>query len=220
VTEMTGPATRPVTGVLLAGGLGRRMGGGDKPLKTLGGRAILDLVVDRALPQVDALVLNVNGDVARFAEYDLPIAEDVIEGYAGPLAGILTGMEWSRRTSPDAHWMVSFATDAPFFPTDMVQRLIDETVSTGADMACAQTCGRTHPVFALWPVNLADELRRAMVDDDMRKIDRWTGQYKILHVDFDRPEPEIDPFFNINRPEDLIAAENWLQDQKTVGKVT
>jgi len=207
----------PVTGVLLAGGLGRRMGGdGDKPLKSLGGRAILDLVVERARPQVDALVLNVNGDARRFDSYELPVAADVVEGYAGPLAGILTGMEWSRRDVPDARWMVSFATDAPFFPSDMVSRLIGEVEKSGAEMACAQSRGRTHPVFALWPIGLADDLRCAMLDEDMRKIDRWTARYHILHVDFDGPEqdaePAIDPFFNINRPEDLIEAENWLRE--------
>ncbi len=209
---------RPVSGVLLAGGLGRRMGGGDKPLKTLGGRPILDLVLERAREQVDHLILNVNGDTERFSNYGLPIASDVVEGYAGPLAGILTGMEWSRDNVSDVEWMVSFATDAPFFPLDMVERLIRETNEAGADMACARTQGRTHPVFALWPVRLADDLRHAMIDEDMRKIDRWTERYDILHVDFDvsdQSEGEgIDPFFNINRPEDLAEAESWLRNQE------
>jgi len=114
--------------------------------------------------------------------------------------------------------MVSFATDAPFFPVDMVARMIDAVESAGAEMACAQSGGRTHPVFALWPVALADELRIAMLKEDMRKIDRWTARYHILHVDFDEPrrdrESGIDPFFNINRPEDLIEAENWLRSRQ------
>jgi len=205
---------KTVTGVLLAGGLGRRMGGGDKPLKSLGGQPILDLVIERARPQVDALVLNVNGDTSRFSSYGLPIATDVIDDYAGPLAGILTGMEWSLSQVPDAEWMVSFATDAPFFPLDMVARLISETAKAGAEMACSQTRGRTHPVFALWPTRLAGELRDAMIKEDMRKIDLWTARYNILHVDFDGPETEIDPFFNINRPEDLLSAEDWLKRQE------
>lgn len=203
----------PVTGVLLAGGLGRRMGGGDKPLRSLGGRPILNLVVERARPQVDALVLNANGDADRFSVYGLPVAADVIDGYAGPLAGILTGMEWSRNQVPDAKWMVSFATDAPFFPRDMAVRLIGETERTGAEMACARSNDRTHPVFALWPTRLAGELRRAMMAEDMRKIDRWTERYSTVHVDFDPAEAGIDPFFNINRPDDLAEAENWLQGQ-------
>ncbi len=216
---MTGSGL-PITGVLLAGGLGCRMGGGDKPLKSLGGRPILDLVIERARPQVETLVLNINGDAGRFAAYGLPIAADVIDGYAGPLAGILTGMEWSRSQVPDARWMVSFATDAPFFPRDMVARLIGETEKTGAEMACARSNERTHPVFALWPIRLADELRRAMMDEDMRKIDRWTERYTIVHVDFKCPEPEIDPFFNINRPEDLTEAESWLQGHEIASAVS
>jgi len=207
---MTGSGL-PITGVLLAGGLGRRMGGGDKPLKSLGGRPILELVVERARPQVDTLVLNINGDAGRFSAYGLSIAADVIDGYAGPLAGILTGMEWSQSQIPDARWMVSFATDAPFFPRDLVARLIGEAEKTGAEMACARSNDRTHPVFALWPIRLADELRRAMMNEDMRKIDRWTERYTIAHVDFKCPEAEIDPFFNINRPEDLTEAASWLQ---------
>lgn len=211
---------RPVTGVLLAGGLGRRMGGGDKPLKSLGGRPLLDLVVERARPQVDALVLNVNGDAGRFSAYGLPIAADVIDGYAGPLAGILTGMEWSRSAVPQAQWMASFATDAPFFPRDMVARLRNEAENSGTELACARSNDRTHPVFALWPIRLADELHRAMIDEDMRKIDRWTARYTIGYVDFNRPAPAIDPFFNINRPEDLAVAESWLQEQQIAGAVS
>lgn len=202
-------SARPVTGVLLAGGLGRRMGGGDKPLKSLGGRPILDMVVERAKPQVDRLMLNVNGNTERFAHYHLPLVEDVIDGYAGPLAGILTGMEWSRREVPDAEWMVSFATDAPFFPLDMAARLIDDVQVHAAQMACAMTKGRTHPVFAVWPISLSDELRCAMMDEDVRKIDLWTARYGIRHVAFEFSEPDVDPFFNINRPEDLVEAERW-----------
>lgn len=195
-------------GVLLAGGLARRMGGGDKPLRTLGGRPILDRVIERARPQVSELLLNVNGDPSRFAGYGLPVAADVIEGHAGPLAGILTGLDWAAANAPRAHWLASFATDAPFLPADLVARLRDAVEDRGADMACAMSAGRTHPVFALWPVALRDELRSAMVDEDMRKIDAWTARYRIVHVDF-AVEP-IDPFFNINRPENLAEAEALL----------
>ncbi len=205
----------PVAGVLLAGGLARRMGGGDKPLKTLGGRPILDLVVERAQPQVDTLILNANGDPARFSGYGLEVVSDVIEGFAGPLAGVLSGMEWVRDHMPDSRWLVSFATDAPFFPDDMVAQLIAAVEANDADMACASSHERTHPVFALWPVALAEGLRAAMVDEDMRKIDRWTARYTISHVDFADISPEdggagMDPFFNINRPDDLAGAQRWL----------
>ena len=197
-----------VVGVLLAGGLARRMGGGDKPLRTLGGKPILDRVVARARPQVTDLLLNVNGDPARFAGYGLPMAGDVIDGHAGPLAGILTGMEWAGAEHPDAEWIASFATDAPFLPGDLVARLRAAAEGEDAEIACAMSGGRTHPVFALWPVALAGDLRTAMVDEDMRKIDAWTERYRIVHVEF--PTDPIDPFFNINKPDNLAEAERLL----------
>ncbi len=205
---MTADTKSGVVGVLLAGGLARRMGGGDKPLRTLGGRPILDRVIDRARPQVADLLLNVNGDPARFANYALPTAGDVIDGHAGPLAGILTGMEWAAESHPDASWLVSFATDAPFFPDDMVARLLRAAGEQGTEMACASSGGRTHPVFALWPIALRDALRRAMVAEEMRKIDAWTARYSLAVVDFNADGPAgLDPFFNINKPENLAEAE-------------
>ena len=200
-----------VVGVLLAGGLARRMGGGDKPLRTLGGKPILDRVVARARPQVADLLLNVNGDPARFEGYGLPMAGDVIDGHAGPLAGILTGMEWARAEHPGIEWIVSFATDAPFLPGDLVAKLRAAAENEDAEIACAMSGGRTHPVFALWPVSLAADLRAAMTGEDMRKIDAWTERYRIVHVDF--PTDPVDPFFNINKPENLAEAERLLADQ-------
>ncbi|MAO56991.1 MAG: molybdenum cofactor guanylyltransferase MobA [Rhodospirillaceae bacterium] len=200
-----------VVGVLLAGGLARRMGGGDKPLRTLGGKPILDRVVARARPQVADLLLNVNGDPARFEGYGLPMAGDVIDGHAGPLAGILTGMEWARAEHPGIEWIVSFATDAPFLPGDLVAKLRAAAENEDAEIACAMSGGRTHPVFALWPVSLAADLRAAMTGEDMRKIDAWTERYRIVHVDF--PTDPVDPFFNINKPDNLAEAERLLADQ-------
>jgi molybdopterin-guanine dinucleotide biosynthesis protein A len=196
-----------VVGVLLAGGLARRMGGGDKCLRRLGDRPILAHVIARARPQVAALVLNANGDPARFAAFALPVAADVVEGFAGPLAGVLTGMDWARRQRPDCPWIATIATDTPFFPTDLVVRLL-AAVGEGADLACAASAGRTHPVFGLWPVRLADELRSAMVDEGMRKVDVWTARHPLVEVPF-AADP-IDPFFNTNRPEDLSEAERLL----------
>ena len=198
----------PIVGVLLAGGQSRRMGGGDKSLRLLGGKTILARVIERARPQVAALVLNANGDPTRFADYGLPVAADVVEGYAGPLAGVLTGMEWARANVPDALWLASFATDAPFLPTDLVERLGEAVADEGADMACASSAGRSHPVFGFWPIALAGELRRAMVEEGVRKVDVWTARYRLVTVDFST-EP-IDPFFNTNRPEDLEEAERLL----------
>jgi len=193
-----------VVGVLLAGGLARRFGGGDKCLIELCGKPLLSHVLERARPQVGRLILNANGDPARFAEYGLDVVADVVEGFAGPLAGILTVLEWTRDNVPDAKWVASFPTDAPVLPTDLVARLLAAVDEQGADMACAQSNGRSHPVIAIWPVSIADELRTALVDEDIRKIDRFTARYNIAHVDF--PVTDFDPFLNINAPEDLASA--------------
>jgi len=200
--------TEGIAGLLLAGGLSRRMGGGDKSLRTLGGRTILERIIATARPQVGPLVLNANGDPARFAAFGLPVATDVVEGYAGPLAGVLTGLEWAKVHAPGCDWVASFATDAPFIPGDLVARLVQAVEREGADLACARSDGQEHPVFGLWPVRLADDLRRAMVEEDIRKVDVWTGRYKLAIADF-ATDP-VDPFYNTNRPEDLEEAERLL----------
>ena len=198
-----------VAGVLLAGGRARRMGGGDKCLRPLGDRAVLQHVIDRARPQVSVLMLNANGDAARFSRFGLPVVNDVIEGFAGPLAGILTGLEWTRARAPECPWLASFATDAPFFPTDMVPRLLAAAKEQKAVMACAASNGRSHPVFGLWPANLVEDLRHALELEGVHKIDAWTARYRLATVKF-AADPH-DPFLNINRPEDLLAAERLLQ---------
>ncbi|MEK0082403.1 molybdenum cofactor guanylyltransferase MobA [Benzoatithermus flavus] len=201
-------ADEPILGLLLAGGLSRRMGGGDKCLRPLGGQPLLARVIARAAPQVDALLLNANGDPARFAAFGLPVAPDVVEGFAGPLAGVLTGMEWAKAHRPDVTWIVTIATDTPFFPRDLVARLREAVAEQAADLACAVSGGQAHPVFGLWPVRLMGELRRALVDEGMRKIDAWTARYRLAMVEF--PSRPVDPFFNTNRPEDLAEAERLL----------
>ena len=202
-----------VAGVLLAGGLSRRMGGGDKCLRDLGGRPILARIVERAAPQVGALVLNANGDPARFDGFGLPVAADVVAGYAGPLAGILTGLDWAAKNAPGARWLASFACDAPFLPEDLVARMMAAVEAAGADLACAVTHGRTHPVFGLWRLSLREDLRRAMVEEEMRKVDRWTARHGLVEVNFpdlETPAGPLDPFFNTNRPEDLEEAARYL----------
>ncbi|RDD62775.1 molybdenum cofactor guanylyltransferase MobA [Ferruginivarius sediminum] len=211
MTERTSADDR-VCGVLLAGGQSRRMGGGDKALRPLGGRPLLAHIVERARPQVDALVLNANGDPARFREagFDLPVAPDVVEGFAGPLAGVLTGMTWAAENAPACRWIATFACDAPFLPADLVARFLDAVKTEEADMACAASEGRSHPVFGLWPVDLRDDLHHAMVEEDIRKVDVWTARYRLATVPFPPAETgqgTIDPFFNTNRPEDLEEAE-------------
>lgn len=200
--------TAGVIGILLAGGQARRMGGGDKCLRQLAGRTLLARIIERARPQVDALVLNANGDPARFAAYGLPVAPDVIAGFAGPLAGVLTGMDWAAANTGDARWIATFPTDAPFLPQDMVARLLAAVADDAVDLACAASAGRAHPVAGLWPVALRADLRRAMQDEDMRKIDAWTARYRLAQVDW--PAEPVDPFFNANRPEDLAEAERLL----------
>jgi len=197
--------TPEIVGVLLAGGLARRMGGGDKSMQTVGGVPILDRVIARALPQVGTLILNANGDAARFKNFGLLVVPDVLDDFPGPLAGVLTAMEWARDNQPQSPWVASFATDAPFLPEDLVMRLAEAISDTGAMIACARSEGRTHPVFALWSVALVDDLRRAMVDEGMRKIDAWTARHKLVHVDFDTDI--VDPFFNVNKPENLAEAD-------------
>ncbi len=199
-----------VAGVILAGGQSRRMGGGDKCLRPLGGRPILAQIIERAAPQVGPLVLNANGDPARFADYKLPVAADVIEGFAGPLAGILTGMDWVADRAPEAEWMASFASDAPFFPRDMVAVMLLAAERAGANLVCAQSNGRNHPVFGLWSMALREDLRQAVVEEGLRKVDIWTARHKLVSVGFEPVKTDagaLDPFFNTNRPDDLLEAE-------------
>ncbi|HVH79327.1 MAG TPA: molybdenum cofactor guanylyltransferase MobA, partial [Stellaceae bacterium] len=173
-----------IVGVLLAGGLARRMGGGDKPLRLLAGRPLLDHVIDRLRPQVTALVLNANGDPARFAAYALPVVADSVPDYAGPLAGVLAGLDWTAENRPDCSWAVSAATDAPFLPSDLVMRLAQAVETEGADMACAASNGQPHPVIGLWPVRLREALRHALVDEGIRKVDVLTARYRLAVVPF------------------------------------
>ena len=204
--------TSPVVAVLLAGGLARRMGGGDKCLREVAGRPLLSHVIERILPQVDHVVLNANGDPERFSEFGLPVIADVVEGNVGPLAGILTGLDWAARHVTECEWVVSVPTDAPFLPMDYVARMMAAIEDEDAELACASTNGRTHPVAGLWALRLMLELRSALIDEDIRKIDQWTVRYRLADVEFS--SQPIDPFFNANRPEDLKAAEVILAHQR------
>jgi molybdopterin-guanine dinucleotide biosynthesis protein A len=193
---------RPVA-VLLAGGLARRMGGGDKPLRRLGGRTLLDHVIARVRPQARALVLNANGDAGRFAAWGLPVVADPLPDYPGPLAGVLAGMQWTRAHFPDAAWLLSVPTDTPFLPSDLAARLTAGCAEHGAVLACAASAGRRHPVAALWPVALTEDLATALAAG-ARKVEAWTAGYRVAIVEFSAVP--LDPFFNVNRPDDLEAA--------------
>ncbi|TKT77648.1 molybdenum cofactor guanylyltransferase MobA [Aquamicrobium sp. LC103] len=198
--------TYPETiGVVLAGGLARRMGGGDKPMRRIGGRAILDRVVERFLSQCDAIVLNANGDPGRFSAFGLPVVADTVAGFPGPLAGVLAALDWTAANRPDARWVASVAGDCPFLPRDLVARLHEARKKEGTRLAVAASGGRSHPVIGLWDIGLREDLRHALMVEDIRKVDRWTGRHPLATVSW--PTEPLDPFFNANTVEDLAEAE-------------
>jgi molybdopterin-guanine dinucleotide biosynthesis protein A len=199
--------TPSTLGVVLAGGLARRMGGGDKPLREIGGRTLLDHLLSRLRPQVPAAILNANGDPARFAAWGLPVVADGLPDYPGPLAGILAGLDHAAAAHPGLPWVVSVTGDAPFIPTDLVARLHAAREAAGLPLACALSAGQAHPPIGLWPVALRGELRAALLAGE-RKIDRWTARFGCAHADW--PAEPYDPFFNANAPEDIAEAERIL----------
>lgn len=195
------------TAVILAGGLARRMGGGAKSLRLLNDRPILDHVIDRIAPQVDQVILNVNGNPAPFAPYDMPIVADSIPDFAGPLAGVLAGLDWAADHGDSA--VISVAADTPFLPADLVVRLQADQGPSGMCLAATRDGVRRYlqPTFGLWPVVLRDDLRAAL-RGGTRKITHWTERHNAGIADF--PVMPNDPFFNINTPEDLITAQSIL----------
>ena len=201
-------AAPPTLGVLLAGGLARRMGGGDKPLREIGGRTILERAIERLAPQCEALILNANGNPGRFAFTGLEVVPDDVPGFAGPLAGILAALDWTARERPAIEWVASAAADTPFLPHDYVSRLHAARRAPEVTLACAESGGQAHPVNGLWPVSLREDLRHALVVEDMRKIDRWTARHGIARAAW--PAAPVDPFFNANTPQDIAEAERLL----------
>ena len=198
-----------IPGVLLAGGLARRMGGGDKPMRQIGGRSILDRVIARLTPQCGELILNANGDPARFARFGLPVVPDTVEDFPGPLAGILAALDWAAAHRPGVSIVLSAAADCPFLPRDLVARLNEALVNENAELAVAASGGQSHPVIGLWRVALRDELRHALVQDNIRRVDRWTARYKLATVAW--PTAPLDPFFNANTMEDVAEAERLAE---------
>jgi len=196
---------RAIVGVLLAGGLARRMGGGDKPMRAIGGRTILERVIARLEPQCGGLILNANGDPARFAAFGLPVIPDTVADFPGPLAGILAALDWTAANRPDASLVLSAAADCPFLPRDLVAGLYGALTAANAQLAVAASDGQSHPVIGLWSVALREELRHALVVEDVRKIDRWTARYRLATVTW--PVRPLDPFFNANTMDDIAEAE-------------
>jgi len=202
---MTERVENPVVGVILAGGLARRLGGVHKGLLEVGGQSLLAHVMDRVTPQVDRLMLNLNTDPADFRSFGLPVARDVVEGHAGPLAGMLTGMTWARAHHPAAQWVISVAADTPFVPRTLVQRLMAAAREERTHLALARSGGRRHPVFALCSLELLEDLQKAVVKEGVRKVTDWTDRHTVACADFS--VSPFDPFFNINTEADLRAAE-------------
>jgi len=199
------PDYPPTQGVLLAGGLARRMGGGDKPMRTIGGRTILERVITRLKPQCDRLILNANGDPARFAAFGLPVVADDVPDFPGPLAGILAALDWTAANRPAVAWVLSAAADCPFLPRDLVSRLHAARAAENAQLAVAASDGQSHPVIGLWRVDLREALRHSLTIENIRKIDRWTARYRLATVTW--PAEPFDPFFNANTVEDVAEAE-------------
>src|SRR5207237_940216 len=180
-------------GLILAGGLARRMGGGDKARIKIGGVTILDRVLARMKPQCSALIINANGDPARFADTALPVVPDSVPDFAGPLAGILAGLDWAAAHAPQIEDLASVPGDCPFLPIDLIARLAAARAAAGAPLACARSGDWRHPVVGLWPVTLRDDLRHALSDEGLHKIEAWTARHGVAIADW--PDKPVDPFF-------------------------
>ena len=207
------PRTGTIVGCILAGGLSRRMGGGDKALLPLGGTSMLERVAARLRQQVNDLVLNANGDPARFAGLGLPVIADEIDGFAGPLAGVCAGMGWATDNVPACTHIVTAAADTPFFPADLVTRLTSGPELAPDTIVMAASDGNRHPVFALWPVALRDDLATWLGRSETFKVMAWAGAHDLRMADFplvETADGPLDPFFNANTPEDFAMAEKFL----------
>jgi molybdopterin-guanine dinucleotide biosynthesis protein A len=181
------------------------MGGGDKALITVGGRTILERALARLIPQTDGIVINANGDPARFAAMGHPVVADSVPDFAGPLAGILAGLDWAAAHRPGVAWVVTVPGDCPFLPDDLVARLHRARAEAGQALACAKSGDWRHPVVGLWPVALRDDLRQAVKQEGLRKIEMWTARHGVALAEW--PTAPYDPFFNVNTPDDAAKAE-------------
>lgn len=203
--------------VILAGGQARRMGGADKPLTEINGTPLLQYVIERAKPQVDHLVLNANGDTERYAQYNLPMQTDIVPGFAGPLAGVVSAMAWARAFQPEATHVITMAADTPFYPQDYVKRMVS-ALNADHPLACASYKGRTQPVFGLWPIELHNELHHALTEEGIHKVDLFTARYGVADVKFD--EVPYNPFFNVNRLDDIAQGEALLAEHIAFSQTT
>jgi molybdenum cofactor guanylyltransferase len=197
--------TPPALGLILAGGLARRMGGGDKALIKVGGIAILDRVLERLRPTCQPIVINANGDPARFARYGVPVIADSVPDFAGPLAGILAGLDWAAMHAPQIRWALSVPGDCPFLPRDLLKKLDGARAAQGTPLACARSGEWRHPVVGLWRIDLREDLRNALTVEGLHKIEIWTARHGVAIASW--PDQPFDPFFNVNTPDDAATAD-------------
>lgn len=208
--------TRPgdIAAIVLAGGRALRLGGGDKPLRPLGGRPMLTRILERLKPQVGPVAISANDDPARFAEYGLPVLADDGE-QSGPLSGILSGMRWAK--AADSRKLLTVAGDTPFFPADLAARLTAAAAVHDNHIAVAASGGRRHPIFALWPVALEADLSEFLAQSATFSVAAFLERHETVSVDFATASisgKTIDPFFNVNTPEDLAEAEAIVRGEK------
>jgi molybdenum cofactor guanylyltransferase len=208
----------PVAGVVLAGGLSRRMGGGDKAFREIGGKPLIQHAIERLSPQCRVVAINANGDPGRFAAFGLPVVADASDDFQGPLAGILAGLRWAASASPDLRFVATAACDTPFFPMNLVEKLLAAAGPAYPAIALAKSAGQLHPVFGLWPAGFADDLAQALASG-MRKVGQWAGRHRHFAVEF----PLIpaagglaDPFFNANTPEEFAEAEALARNLREI----
>ena len=185
-----------ITGLILAGGAARRMGGGDKGLTELAGKPLIEYALARLAPQVDAIIINANRNVARYADYGHPVVTDQRQGFQGPLAGMASGLK-----AAETEFMVCAPCDSPLLPEDLVGRLFRQLREQDAELSVAHNGERLQPVFTLMRAALADSLL-AFLDGGGRKIDQWFQRHQLAVADFsDQPAA----FSNVNSPEELDA---------------
>jgi molybdopterin-guanine dinucleotide biosynthesis protein A len=208
MSDLPVPAT---FGLVLAGGLARRMGGGDKARIEIGGVTILDRVLATLSGQCQGMVINANGDPKRFADTGLGVIADSVPDFAGPLAGILAGLDYLAAQNNGIEWLLSVPGDCPFLPDDLVERLhaARRKMGAGVPLACARSGDWRHPVVGLWPLALREDLRKALMVEGLHKIEIWTARHGVAIADW--PDQPVDPFFNVNTPEDAAKAEEIVK---------
>ena len=213
----TDPAIPPTLGLVLAGGLARRMGGGDKAFIRIGGATILDRVLACLSAQCARVAINANGDLSRFADTGAPVLPDEVTGFVGPLAGVLAGLDYLADNGAGIEWLLTVPGDCPFLPDDLVETLHRARRSAGTPLACAKSGTWRHPVVALWPVALRENLRHALTGEGLRKIEVWTSRHGVAIAEW--PPAPVDPFFNVNTPEDLTEAERIAAQSQPYGAI-